>query len=165
MNEEVLKFARSFRKQIKGRILEVGSRNVNGSLRSVLKITVGVDIQEGQGVDVVLDVNQLVEHFGAESFDHVCSTDTLEHIQDWRTAVEQMWGVLKPGGVLLLTMAAPTKGRHAYPDDYWRMELPVFLAMFGENTILGHFCSHVSLGAAVVKSSPLALDFEPDKVP
>jgi SAM-dependent methyltransferase len=165
LNGQILEFAKRFKDQISGSVLDVGSFNVNGSLKSVLPVTFGIDMRKGPGVDEVLDVCGLVERFGPESFDHVVSADALEHIEHWRTAMEQMWAVLKPGGLLLLTMASPSKGRHAYPDDYWRMPIPMFLAMFGKNEVLGSFDKPVSMGAVVRKSGPLMLDFEPNKVP
>ena len=36
-----------------GKVLEIGSYNVNGGLREVIDITVGVDMRGGRGVDVV----------------------------------------------------------------------------------------------------------------
>ena len=55
------------------RILEVGSRNVNGSVRKVLEPKsinyVGVDLFEGNGVDIVLDVANLRDQFGDDKFD------------------------------------------------------------------------------------------------
>lgn len=45
----------------------------------------------------------LVEALGPASFDAVVSTQVLEHIPDWVEALRQMHGVLRPGGLLLLT--------------------------------------------------------------
>lgn len=164
MHQAILTFAEKHKGRITGRVLEVGSLNVNGSVRDVLPITVGADMREGNGVDVVVAAEKVCEFFGPESFDSVVSTDALEHIEHWREAVQAMWDVLKPGGTLLLTMANPKKGRHAYPDDYWRMPMDMFLRMFAGNQVLGSFLSGPSMGAAVVKSEPLFLDFTPNKV-
>lgn len=164
MHADILAFAKRFAGRISGQVLDVGSLDVNGSLSSVLPITLGTDMRAGKGVDQVVDACDLLFTFGPNSFDHVCSADALEHIQFWREAMANMWAVLKPGGLLLLTMANPSKGRHNYPSDYWRMPMPMFLAMFGANEVLGKFESGPSMGAAVVKSGPLFLDFEPNKV-
>jgi hypothetical protein len=65
------------------RVLEVGSRFVNGSVRPLIerfcrpREYVGVDIETGKYVDVVLPAERLVEHFGLESFDAVVSTESL----------------------------------------------------------------------------------------
>ena len=163
MHSAILEFAQTV--PMTGTILEVGSLNVNGSLREVLPITLGVDMRPGPGVDEVCTAEALPERFGADSWDNVASADMLEHAEDWRGAMRGMWDVLRPGGVLLLTMASVRKGRHAYPDDYWRFELPDFLALFGDNEVIGLFEHRVSIGVAVIKSAPLNLTIEPLKVP
>ncbi len=87
-------------------MLEVGSKYVNGSVRPLIekfcrpKEYVGVDIEPGKYVDVVLPAERLVEHFGPESFDVVISTETLEHVQDWRLVINNMKKVLKRGGYI-----------------------------------------------------------------
>ncbi len=68
------------------RVLEVGSKFWNGSVRPLIerfckpREYVGVDIETGKYVDVVLPAERLVEHFGSESFDAVISTEILEHV-------------------------------------------------------------------------------------
>ena len=53
------------------------------------------------------------------SFDTVVSMNTLEHIFDARSALDQMYRVLKPGGELVLSVPFlfPV---HGHPDDYFR---------------------------------------------
>jgi len=86
------------------RILEVGSKYVNGSVRPLIerfmqpKEYIGIDIEPGKYVDVVLPAEKLVKHFGSESFDVVISTETLEHVKDWRKVITNMKDVLKPRG-------------------------------------------------------------------
>ena len=106
------------------RMLEVGSLDVNGTVRSVLGHAVssyyGVDIRPGPGVDEVLDVARLGERFGAHAFDLVTSTEMLEHCFDWQGALFQMLHVLRPDGVLLLTTRSPGFPLHDHPADHWR---------------------------------------------
>jgi hypothetical protein len=70
------------------RVLEVGSKFVNGSVRPLIerfcspRDYVGVDIEPGKYVDVVLPAEKLVNCFGPESFDVVISTELLEHVYD-----------------------------------------------------------------------------------
>lgn len=114
--------------EIRGRrVLEVGAQDVNGSVRRIVASRgpasyVGVDRVPGPGVDRVCGVERLVETFGAGAFDLVISTEMLEHVRDWRTAVRQMKDVLAPGGLLLLTTRAPGFPYHGYPEDFWRFE-------------------------------------------
>lgn len=165
MHESIKEFAKLHKSRISGNVLEVGSLNVNGSIREVLPITVGCDMREGPDVDLVCKAEDLGNHYAANTFDAVVSCDALEHIKHWRWAMTAMWEALKPDGVFLLTMANPKKGRHAYPDDYWRMPMPTFLSMFAGNQVLGSFEAGPSMGACVIKSVPLFLEFEPIKVP
>lgn len=164
MHQAILDFAR--RHTFTGTVLEVGSLNVNGSLRSVIPVTLGVDMRPGPDVDEVVNACDLVKRFGPESWDNVVSAEMLEHAEDWRGALNSMWDVLKPGGKLLLTMASIHKGRHAYPDDYWRFRnVWDFLRLFHDNHCEGYFEHRVSIGACVAKSGPLRLDIEPYRVP
>lgn len=107
------------------RILEVGAYNVNGSARTWIEalkpdLYLGVDIRPGLGVDSLCDAVELVNRFGAETFDGIVSTETLEHILDWRTAIQQMKTVLAPGGWLLITTRSPSFPYHEFPADFWR---------------------------------------------
>jgi len=83
------------------RVIEVGSKYVNGSVRPLIekflkpKEYIGVDLEEGKFVDVVLDAEKLVDHFGKESFDIVVSTELLEHVTDWRSVINNMKEILK----------------------------------------------------------------------
>lgn len=106
-------------------VVEVGSMNVNGSLRSHVESLgpssyVGVDFLAGNGVDVVCDASDLVKRFGKNSFDVVISTEMLEHAEDWQGAVKSMKRVLRPGGILLLTARGPGFPLHGYPHDWHR---------------------------------------------
>ncbi len=109
------------------RILEVGSLNVNGSLREIAvgftpSEYVGVDISEGPGVDVICDASELLSKFDRASFDVVISTEMLEHVLDWRSVIENFKALLRPGGVLVLTTRSLGFGYHGYPYDFWRYE-------------------------------------------
>lgn len=164
MNGNVETFAKKYAGLISGNVLDVGAYNVNGALRDYLPITIGVDMRAGPGVDRVCNSSELIDVFGPESFDAVCSSDCLEHTEDWRAAMICMWGVLKHGGTLLLTLANPKKGRHGYPCDYWRWPMDRFCRLFGENEILGRFEGGPSMGVVVRKTHPLDLTHGPDPV-
>lgn len=103
------------------RILEIGSMNVNGSLRDFCPEGapyVGIDLQRGAGVDVVVHrISQLP--FAAEVFDIVVTSSCFEHdAMFWVTFLE-ICRVLKPGGYLYVN--APSRGEyHRFPIDAWR---------------------------------------------
>ena len=123
-------------------ILEVGSFNVNGSVRDVaipLRPAAfrGVDIRPQEGfVDEVLDASSLLERFGPDTWDIVISAEMLEHAEDWPNAIRNMRGVLKPGGLLILTARGPGFPIHAYPNDHWRFTTDDVAAMFQDFTTL-----------------------------
>src|SRR5947209_906429 len=105
----------------KASVLEVGSKAVNGSLReNVLPTTryVGVDIEEGEGVDVVVEPGKPfpVEH---NSFDLVMASSVFEHDAFFWLTFLEMCRVAKEGGYIYLN--APSNGVvHRYPQDHWR---------------------------------------------
>jgi SAM-dependent methyltransferase len=110
------------------KILEVGSANLNGGLRSYLENLspieyIGVDIQEAPGVDIVLRAEDLVKHFGENKFDFVVSTEVLEHIADWITVINNLKKIVSPNGVILLTTRSIGFPYHGFPNDYWRFEV------------------------------------------
>ena len=81
-------------------------------------------------------MENLLSHFGDNKFDVVISTEVLEHIYDWKTAVKNMKGVLKPEGLIFLTTRSRGFPYHGYPHDYWRYEVDDIRKIFGEYEIL-----------------------------
>lgn len=119
-----------------GQVLDVGSLNVNGTLRSVLPVTYGIDMRPGKDVDEVLDACNLLERFGPEYFDHVVTANCFEHVEFWETALRNAWGVLKTGGKFLFEVPTQEKGFHSHPYDYWRWTVPLLEETFKDQTIL-----------------------------
>jgi hypothetical protein len=103
-------------------VLECGSYNVNGSVRDLFAAReyIGLDWRPGPGVDVVSLVHEYPGHAtepGCEyqpgrKFDTVVSTEMLEHDPHWRESVQRMIDLVKPGGTLIITCAAPGRGEH-----------------------------------------------------
>jgi SAM-dependent methyltransferase len=102
-------------------ILDVGSQDVNGSLRGCAppgSTYLGIDMSAGRGVDVILEDPH---HYPFEDgrFDIVVSTSCLEHDpMFWLTFLE-MARVTKPGGYIYINV--PSNGQyHRFPTDNWR---------------------------------------------
>ena len=122
------------------RVIEVGSMNVNGSLRATIEALgpakyVGVDLGEGPGVDEVCPAENLVARFGEASFDLVVCTEMLEHVREWRVVVANLKQLVAPGGVVLLTTRSKGFPYHEYPFDYWRYEPADLRAIFADFAI------------------------------
>src|SRR2546428_3860852 len=123
------------------RVLEVGSRDINGSLRPIIESLapseyVGVDAEAGPGVDLVGKVEGIADRFGEDSFDLVISTEMLEHVRDWRIAVSNMKRVCRGNGVIILTTRSIGFQYHGYPYDFWRYEPGDVQAIFSDMEIL-----------------------------
>ncbi|WP_152050875.1 methyltransferase domain-containing protein [Tautonia marina] len=108
-----------------GPIVEFGAYQVEGQegfadLRSLFpgKQYLGCDMRSGPGVDRVEDVSAMT--LNDESAGTIICLETFEHVFEVRRAFDEVYRVLKPGGLFILT--SPFHFRiHGYPDDYWRM--------------------------------------------
>ena len=100
------------------KVLDVGSRDVNGTYRGLFTDAeyVGLDLSPGPCVDVVG-----WDGIAQESFDYVISGQTFEHAADDYDLIKKMNAALKPGGHMCII--APSQGpKHDYPDDYRRYQ-------------------------------------------
>lgn len=105
-------------------VLEVGSRmTVPGAWWIVNRDLArgqwtGMDMQPGDGVDVVADLHDLpVEWQGR--FTGVVLSEVLEHVERPWVALEKLRGVMQPGALLVVTVPSCFP-LHAFPDDYYR---------------------------------------------
>ena len=134
------------------RVLEVGSKYLNGSVRPLIenfcstREYVGVDIEAGKFVDVILPAEKLVEYFGPESFDVVISTELLEHVQNWRLVINNMKSVLKRGGYIYITTRSYGFPYHAYPYDFWMYEIEDMKKIFSDFEIIKLINDHEAPG-------------------
>lgn len=118
-------------------IIEVGSYDVNGSLRPIYEKWhpveyIGVDIEMGPGVDLICDAEMLVANFGVNRFDIVFSTELLEHVKNWRKIISNLKIVCRSGGIILLTTRSKGFPFHGFPLDFWRFELEDLEEIFSD---------------------------------
>jgi SAM-dependent methyltransferase len=116
-----------------GRVLEIGSQNINGSVRGHFEDAteyIGIDMQDGPGVDQVVNASVMVATFGFGVFDTVICCEMLEHDIDFMGTLYQMNRLLKPGGFQIVT--TPTFGfpLHRFPRDYWRFGEDAYREVF-----------------------------------
>jgi len=87
---------------------------------------VGVDMREGPGVDAILNLHDIDLPSG--SVGTVLMLDTLEHVEFVRKAIDEVYRVLNPNGILIISsvMNFPI---HDYPYDYWRFTPEAFKSL------------------------------------
>ncbi|PIP58155.1 MAG: hypothetical protein COX02_01785 [Candidatus Vogelbacteria bacterium CG22_combo_CG10-13_8_21_14_all_37_9] len=110
LNEKVAPYASD------KKTLEVGAYG-KSSYGLYFSNRVGIDIRPGPGVDIVGSVYELP--FPEASFEIVLCMVVLEHLEDPKRAITEMYRVLKPGGKIIVSVPFlfPI---HDAPNDFWR---------------------------------------------
>jgi predicted SAM-dependent methyltransferase len=104
------------------RVLELGSLNVNGTIRPAFVGTdeyVGLDQRPGDGVDLVMNAHD-VEPWTRGRFDCVVASSFFEHDDRFWETLQAVRRVLRPGGWFVLTVPNHEWGYHPEPKDYYR---------------------------------------------
>jgi len=144
------------------RVLEIGSKYVNGSVRPFVerflepKKYLGIDVEPGKFVDMVVPAEDIVKCFGEESFDVIISTEMLEHVRDWRLVINNMKAALKREGYLYITTRSHGFPCHGFPHDFWRYETDDVLKMFSDFEIIALTEDHEAPGVFLKARKPLA---------
>jgi SAM-dependent methyltransferase len=152
--------------EVRGRrILDVGSRNINGTVRPIFEGLgcveyIGIDKEAGDGVDCIMDASDIVSNFGKESFDVIVSTEMMEHAKDWRKAIYNIKEACKNGGVIILTCRSSGFPYHGYPEDYWRFEGDDFKKIFADCIITNTERDTMAPGIFLKAYKPLT-DYKP----
>ena len=102
-------------------VVELGSQDVNGSLREHCPEGVhyiGLDVMPAKGVDLVIDPGSSLP-LATGTADAIVTSSAFEHdICFWDTFLE-LTRILRPGGLLYVNV--PSNGDfHRYPLDCWR---------------------------------------------
>jgi SAM-dependent methyltransferase len=114
-----------------GRVLEIGSLDVNGSVRPLFPESTcyhGIDLAPGPGVDEVADA---ADWRSPCSYDVVVSTEVLEHAPRWVDIMTNAWEAIVPGGRLIMTCATDPRPAHSAVDGWdlregeWYHNVPV----------------------------------------
>jgi SAM-dependent methyltransferase len=102
-------------------IVEIGSLDINGSLRSVVppgNIYLGLDLVEGKAVDLVIQ-DPYAFPFTTGSVDICVCSSCFEHIEFFWLSFNEALRILKPEGIFYLNV--PSNGAfHRHPVDCWR---------------------------------------------
>jgi SAM-dependent methyltransferase len=117
-------------------IFEFGAMQVPGQegisdLRPIFpnKRYIGSDISHGPGVDIILDLHDI--NLSSNSVGTVITCDTFEHVKYPYRAISELYRIIKPGGILIITsvMDWPI---HGYPNDYWRFTPEGFRSLLSD---------------------------------
>jgi SAM-dependent methyltransferase len=124
-----------------GDLLDVGCGEMpfRGMLPSGIRYT-GIDVQ--QAGDFGMHDHDEIKLFDGrsipfpdENFDVVLCTEVLEHAVDPEALIAEMWRVLRPGGIMLVTVPFSARVHYA-PHDYNRFTRYRLTAMFSQFTTL-----------------------------
>ena len=104
-------FLARWAEDIRGRVLEIGdnsyTQRYGGSRVTVSDV---LNVAEGNPqTTIVADLGARAEHIPSDTFDCIILTQTLHFIYDIHAAVQTLYRVLRPGGVLLATFPGITQ--------------------------------------------------------
>ncbi len=133
------------------KIVDVGSMDVNGSLRQFFVGCeyIGVDMSAGNGVDIVVKPGEPLP-FEDGSVDAVVSTSCFEHDPCFSMTFKEMCRIVKLGGYIYIN--APSAGvYHGYPGDNWRFfaDAGFALAVWSSYNIAG-VAHHAAVSETVI---------------
>jgi SAM-dependent methyltransferase len=155
-------------------LLDIGSYDVNGTLRSVAPESaqyMGIDLSPGPGVDLVLS-DPYSYPFRDSSFDCIVSTSCFEHDDMFWLTFAEACRVLSSSGFIYIN--APAGGHyHGFPYDAWRFYPDAGLALakwarrLGQQVSLvesfqidgqpGHFKDYIMVFTKSVDYEPVSL--------
>lgn len=163
------KFIQNHGDSLSGPFLEVGSKDY-GSTENLRPLFadrgkyVGVDMAEGSGVDVVVDLTSDFADIDCaldgERFGTIICLSVLEHCARPFQMAENLTRLLKPGGQICISAPFAWKF-HGYPSDYWRFTHEGIKQLFGELA----FDSSLGASATSNRGGFQQLDQELGKIP
>ncbi|MEM6622347.1 MAG: methyltransferase domain-containing protein [Pseudomonadota bacterium] len=131
-------------KLLEGPVLHIGARSqvidqkVEGRFtwRGALsgQKVVGADLEEGDNVDLVMDITWPLERVNAalgedQTFGAVICAHLLEHVRDPFVAARNVAALLRPGGLAFIQVPW-VQGFHDFPDDFWRISFSGLQVLF-----------------------------------
>jgi SAM-dependent methyltransferase len=114
------------------KILEVGSYDVNGTIRSLFSDSetyLGADLIAGPGVDIAKSGHEI--DLESDSLDLALSCECFEHNPYWFETFQNMIRMTKPGGLIAFTCAS--RGRVEHGTDRSGAELSPGTSSLGWN--------------------------------
>jgi len=93
-------------------VIEIGSLDINGSVRHMFEYCnfVGFDLGPGPGVDYSIQGQEVA--YPDDSFDTAISAECFEHNPYWKECFLNMVRMTKPGGLVTFTCAGEGRPEH-----------------------------------------------------
>lgn len=107
--------------------------NLGSGPRRIGKRFINVDVAAFPEVDIVAEAENLP--FRDNSVDAVVNESLLEHVEDHKQIIDELHRVLKPGGIVYISVPFLTP-YHASPDDYTRWTRSGLRALFKDYEII-----------------------------
>jgi SAM-dependent methyltransferase len=132
-------YSRFYQTEAKTLVVDIGSQDVNGSLKEVCPKNfqyLGLDFIEAKNVDIVL-TDPYKFPLENDSVDIVVTSSCFEHSEFfWLVYLEAM-RILKPKGIMYIN--SPSRGiYHRYPVDCWRFYPDSGLALSNWGKVNGY---------------------------
>jgi SAM-dependent methyltransferase len=133
MHAEAFSYVERFATDEPISVLDIGGRNVNGTVRDLFPNAdyTALDILPGDGVDIVANA---AEWTPDRAYDLIVCTEVFEHTPEWPKILEVAAAACRPGGRIVLTMAGPGRPEHSAidggprrPDEHYGNVDPVDL--------------------------------------
>lgn len=101
-------------------VLDIGGRNINGSVRDLFPnaIYTALDIRPGIGVDVVADASTWTPD---REYAVVVCTEVFEHTDTWPQICATAFKASAPKGQFIVTCAGPGRGEHSAIDGQFSL--------------------------------------------
>lgn len=106
-------------------VIEIGSRNINGTVRDHFPAATwtGLDLHAGPSVNIVIDA---INYMPRRPVDLVICCEVFEHCSYWGELINHVANWLKPGGRMIITCAGPGRDPHSaidggqlHPDEHY----------------------------------------------
>ena len=115
MHKAAMDYVRRYATPMRMSVIEIGSRNINGTVRVLFPNAqwTGLDLYPGPDVDVVCDSRTFV---APTKVDLVVCCEVLEHSDVWAGILENASEWLKPEGRIIVTCGGPGRPQHSHHD-------------------------------------------------
>lgn len=168
-------FLESHRMDIRGRVLEIMNNEYTQQYGSSVECADVLDIDPSNKKATIIADLSAAHLISNDSFDCFILNQTLQLIYDVKSAIEHSHRILRPGGVLLVTVPALSRLAGQGFTDYWRFTpaacTRLFADVFGEEQVtvsaFGNVLSAIAFleGMACEELSKWELDVIDERYP